>query len=72
MIHRLVRRFLLPVFARAEKPAAWVLLIGGVVTFVGVVLGLIVVGEARIATLLVAADLVVSGFGAVQEAEDED
>lgn len=57
--------------ARAEKPAAWCLLIGGVVTFVGVLTGLIVAGEARWATLLVSAELIVGGFTAVQEAEPD-
>ena len=53
-----------------ERPAAWGLLIGGLVTFISVITGLIVVGEAKLATLLVAADLIVSGFSAVQESED--
>lgn len=65
------RRRLLRAMARAEKPAAWVLLIGGIVTFLGVLSGLIVTGEARWATLLVAAGLIVDGFAAVQEAEEE-
>lgn len=67
-----VMRRVLRVFAVVERPAAWCLLIGGVITFVGVVAGFIVVGEAKWATLLIAADLIVSGFGAVQEAEDDD
>lgn len=71
MIHRLVRRFLLPAFKRAEKPAAWVLLIGGLVSFVSVLVWLFTVGDAKLATLLIAADLFVSGFSAVQESEDE-
>lgn len=66
------RRRVLAAFAVVERPAAWVLLIGGVVTFIGVVFGLIVVGDAKLATLLVAADLIVGGFGAVQETEDTD
>jgi hypothetical protein len=66
-----LRRLVLRGFAKAERPAAWVLLIGGLVTFVSVITGLIVVGEAKLATLLVAADLTVSGFAAVQESEDE-
>ena len=61
----------LALFRAAERPAAWVLLIGGALTFLGVLFGLIVVGEARWATLLVSADLVVSGFAAVQTAEDD-
>lgn len=66
-----MKRRLLRWMQRAERPAAWVLLIGGVWTFLGVLVGFIVVGDAKWATLLVAADLIVSGFSAVQEAEPE-
>jgi hypothetical protein len=62
----------LRVFAVIERPAAWGLLIGGLVTFISVLFGLIVVGDAKLATLLVAADLIVGGFSAVQETEDSD
>ena len=68
---RELRQRVLRVFAILERPAAWGLLIGGFVTFFSVVFGLIVVGEAKLATLLVAADLIVGGFSAVQETEDE-
>ena len=34
--------------------------------------GLVVLGDAKLATLLVAADLIVSGFSAVQESEDDE
>lgn len=61
---------MLRAFAAAERPCAWALMLGGAVTFVGVLVGLIAVGEFKWATLLVAADLVVGGFSAVQEAED--
>ena len=69
---RTFRRRVLRVFAILERPAAWGLLVGGIITFFSVVFGLIVVGEAKLATLLVAADLIVGGFSAVQEAEDDD
>ena len=69
---RTLRRRALRVFAILERPAAWGLLIGGIVTFFSVVFGLIVVGEAKLATLLVAADLIVGGFSAVQETTDDD
>lgn len=69
---RRVRRKLLAVFERLERPAAWGLLIGGFVSFVSVLFGLIVVGEARLATLLIAADLTVAGFAAVQASDDDD
>jgi hypothetical protein len=62
----------LRIFEVLERPAAWGLLIGGLITFISVVTGLIVVGEAKLATLLVAADLIVSGFSAVQQSEDEE
>ncbi len=63
---------LLAVFAVIDRPAAWCLLLGGAVTFVAVVTGFIATGDAKWATLLIAADLVVSGFAAVQQAEDDD
>jgi hypothetical protein len=69
-VFRLLRRRVLHVFAIIERPAAWGLLIGGFITFISVITGLIVVGEAKLATLLVAADLIVGGFSAVQETEE--
>lgn len=54
---------------RIERPAAWCLLAGAGVTFVGVLADLIAVGNAKWATLLIAADLLVSGASAVQDAE---
>lgn len=70
MLRRLQAR-LLPLFGRLQRPAAWVLLVGAVVTLAVVVLDLIALGNARLGTLLVAAGLVVDGFQAVQEAENE-
>ena len=66
------RSRVLRAFAVIERPAAWGLLVGGVITFLSVLFGLIVVGDAKLATLLVAADLIVGGFSAVQEGEDDD
>ena len=66
----MLKRRVLRIFAIIERPAAWGLLVGGVITFGSVLFGLIVVGDAKLATLLVAADLIVGGFGAVQETED--
>lgn len=68
----MVKRRVLAAFGAFERPAAWVLLVGGFVVFVGVLFDLIATGNAKWATLLIAADLVVSGFGAVQEAHDDD
>lgn len=68
---RRLRRRILRAFRVIERPAAWGLLVAGLATFVSVVTGLIVVGEAKLATLLVAADLIVGGFHAVQDSDDE-
>lgn len=51
--------------------AAWALTIAGLVTFVGVIIGFIVVGDAKPATLLVSADLFVSGITAIQVDDDD-
>jgi hypothetical protein len=67
-----VKRRILRLFARFERPAAWMLMVGGAVVFVGVLADLVRLGNAKLGTLLIAADLVVSGFSAVQEAEDEE
>jgi len=48
MLRRLRRR-VLAVFAFAERPAAWGLLLGGAVTFVGVIVGFISTGDAGLA-----------------------
>jgi len=69
---RRVRRRVLRLFGRLERPAAWLLLVGGMITFIAVALDLIRTGNAKWATLLIAADLIVSGFSAVQEAESDD
>lgn len=65
-------RRILRAFAVAQRPAAWALMIGGALTFVAVAVDLVKTGDAKWATLLIAADLVVSGFSAVQEAENEE
>lgn len=64
------RLAVLRAFAVAERPAAWGLLIGAAWTFIGVLVGWITVGDFKWPTLLIAADLVVSGFAAVQDSED--
>lgn len=70
MIHRFAE-WLLPIFGAAQRPASWCLLVGGMATFFAVVTNLIATGTAKWATLLVAADLIVSGLGNVQTAENE-
>jgi hypothetical protein len=69
---RRLRRRVLRAFALADRPAAWCLMLGGAVTFVAVLVDLVATGDAKWATLLVAADLTCSGFSAVQEAEDDE
>lgn len=46
-------------------------MVGGACTFVAVAVDLVKTGDAKWATLLIAADLVVSGFSAVQDVENE-
>lgn len=69
---RQVQKKVLRFFAFIDRPAAWFLMIAGFVTFVGVLFNLILVGDFKVATLLIAADLTVAGFSAVQEAEDDE
>lgn len=69
---RTTKRHVLAFFGWIERPAAWLLLAGAVITFVGVLIGWITVGDFKWPTLLIAADLMVSGFSAVQEAHDDD
>ena len=66
------KRKILRIFAVLERPAAWGLLIASIVTFIGVIVELIDVGQFKVATLLLSADFMVSGFSAVQEAEDDE
>lgn len=66
------RRWVLRLFEIVDRPAAWALMLSGLVTFVGVLVGWVTVGDFKWPTLLIAADLVVSGFGTVQEAEDDE
>jgi hypothetical protein len=42
------------------------------VTFVGVLVGLIAVGEFRLMTLLLAADLAISGYSQLRDEQDRD
>ena len=69
---RRARRAVLRAFAAAQRPASWFLLLGGLITFVGVLVGWITVGDFKWGTLLIAAGLVVDGFSAVQESEDDE
>lgn len=69
---RRIERTVLHLFARFERPAAWVLCAGAAITFIGVIVGFIAVGDAKPATLLVAADLVVSGYQALRDSYDDE
>lgn len=68
---RAAERRVLRWLARVERPAAWGLVIGAFLTFCGTVAGLIAHGEVKWATLLISADLCVSGWSALQDAADE-
>ena len=72
MITRRVARWIAKKVQKWELLASLVLLAGAVCTFVGVLVHLIDVGQFRLATLLIAADLMVSGVSALQEATEED
>jgi hypothetical protein len=65
-------RQIIRAFAIIERPCAWILLVGGVITFISVLFNLIATGDVKTVTLLVAAGLIVDGFSAVQEAEDDE
>lgn len=66
-----MKRAVLHAFGKAQRPAAWILLAGGAITFLVVLFDLVATGTAKWATLLIAADLTVSGFTATQETEND-
>ena len=67
-----MRRRVLALLDRIQPWAAWTLLVGAAVVLVGVVLNVITTRDAKWATILVAADLLVSGYGEVQKSADEE
>lgn len=67
-----LRRRVLAALDQVEPWAAWGLLVGAAVVFVGVLVDVIETGDAKWATLLIAADLLVSGYGEVQDSTDEE
>lgn len=69
---RTAKLFILNVFGVIERQVAWGMLFAGVVVFFSVLFNLIATGNAKWATLLIAADLIVSGFSSVQEAHEDD
>lgn len=48
------------------------MLLASIFVFFGVLIGWITVGDFKWPTLLLSADLMVSGFSAVQQSEDDD
>jgi len=69
---RKLRARLLAYLGPSRIPIAWFMLGAGCVTFVGVVIGLFTVGDAKLATLIVAADLFASGLDTVLSAEADE
>lgn len=65
------RQRVLAALDRVAPAAAWGLLIGATVTFVGVVSGLIVVGEFRLGTLLIAASLMLEGWSNLRDEQQD-
>jgi hypothetical protein len=59
-------------FERFERPVAWVMFAGALVTFVGVFTGLIATGQFRLLTMVAAADLGYTGYSALREAYDSE
>lgn len=69
---RSLRRRILRIFAVLERPAAWGMMFAGVGVLGAVLFGVLATGDFKAATLLIAADLVVSGFSAVQTTEEDE
>ncbi len=67
-----LRRRVLAALDRVAGPAAWCLVIGAAVTFVGVLTGLIVMAEFRLPTLLLSADLAISGYAQLRDEQERD
>lgn len=63
-------RAFLRLFGRMERPAGWIMLLAGFVSFFATLFNIIVTGQAKFATLLISLDLFCSGFSAAQEAEE--
>lgn len=68
---RRLRQGALRVLDRAAPVAAWGLVLGALVTFVGVLVGFIAMGEFRLPTLLLSADLVVGGYSQLRDEQRE-
>lgn len=68
----MIRRRVLAALDRVAPAAAWALLIGATVTFAGVLVGLIAVGEFRLGTLLISASLMLEGWGNLRDEQRDD
>lgn len=66
-----MRRRVLAALDRVAPGAAWALVAGGAATFVAVLANVIATGDAKWATLLVSADLTVSGYGQLRDEQRE-
>lgn len=64
-------RWLLRRFGKAQRPIAWTILIGGLVTFFAVLFDIVVTGEAKVGTLLAAILVINDGFQSAQAVENE-
>lgn len=62
-----MKRRVLALLDRVAPAAAWGLLVGATVTFVGVLVGLVVVGEFRLGTLLISASLMLEGWSNLRD-----
>lgn len=68
----MIRRRVLGALDRVAPAAAWCLVAGGAATFVAVLVGIIATGDAKWATLLVAADLTVGGYSQLRDEQRDD
>lgn len=67
-----LRRRVLAALDRVAGPAAWALVIGAVVTFLGVLTGIIATGEFKLGTLLISASLAIEGYGQLRDEQERD
>lgn len=65
------RLAILNVFAKIQRPLAWIMLVGGIITFVGIITNVIATGDTKPAALLAATILMYDGISAAAEVENE-
>lgn len=71
MLHSGFKSTILGWFGDAQRAIAWVILVGGVLTFIAVLFDVVATGDAKLATILGAILIINDGFQAVQEVENE-